>query len=353
MKLLTRISELPPALRASISDEERIFIESLEARNLLPFAVTEFYASLSGTDPLDPIRRQCIPSPHEGLRLPLELDDPLGEERYPAAPRLVHQYYDRVLLLAHGTCAGYCRHCFRRVWTSGLRGFVTDRELDAIQAYLGQHPEVQEVLVSGGDPLMGSDERLRALFVRLRQGRPGILLRLGSRVPVMAPERITDALVHLFQEFRPLRLVLHLNHPRELAPPVVQALGSLVSSGIPVHTQTVLLRGVNDSVAVLAELFRSCLTLGLSPYYLFQGDLAPGTAHFRVPLRRALELYRQLGLQISGLALPKFALDLPGGGGKVHLHENSIEDEYVDPSGQRLYRIRGRDGNLWSYPAED
>lgn len=353
MKLLTRISELPPPLRDSITDEERTFIESLEERNLLPFAVTEFYASLATSDPADPIRRQCIPSPQEGLRLPVELDDPLGEERYPAAPRLVHQYYDRVLLLAHGTCAGYCRHCFRRVWTSDLRGFVTDRELESIQAYLAQHPEVQEVLVSGGDPLMGSDERLRSLFVRLRQSRPGILLRLGSRVPVMAPERITDSLIRLFREFRPLRLVLHLNHPRELAPPVAQALSALVDSGIPVHTQTVLLRGVNDSVSVLAELFRSCLTLGLSPYYLFQGDLAPGTAHFRLPLREALDLYRQLGLRISGLGLPTFALDLPGGGGKVHLHENSIEDEYVDSTGQRLYRIRGRDGNLWSYPAED
>lgn len=358
MKLITRIQDLPPALAASVTGEEALFIESLKAKGVLPFAVSDFYARLalnSGNDEgsqVDVIRRQFFPSPEEGRTLPYELDDPLGEARYRVTPRLVHQYRDRVLLLANGTCAGYCRHCFRRFWTGTLQGFISPEELQPIQAYLAVHPEVREVLVSGGDPLIGSDERLAALFKTLRSARSGILLRIGSRMPIMAPERITANLVSLFREYRPLRLILHVNHRRELAPEVRDALTRLIDGGIPVHTQTVLLRGVNDSAPTLAELFRELLDLGVSPYYLFQGDLAPGTSHFRVPLERALLIYQELTQLISGLGLPTFAVDLPGGGGKIHLHPRSIEGEETDGSGQTWYLLRSRNNALWRYPKE-
>ncbi|WP_304222283.1 KamA family radical SAM protein [Gracilinema caldarium] len=353
MKLLTRINDLPPELAATVTAEETAFVESLKAKGILPFAVTPFYANLACAAGIAPeIRRQFFPSPEEDRILPYELDDPLGEARYRVAPRLVHQYHDRVLLLANGTCAGYCRHCFRRSWTSTLQGFITDEELKPIQAYLVSHPEVREVLVSGGDPLMGSDEKLERLFIALRAARPGILLRMGSRMPIMAPERISGGLVRLFRAYRPLRLILHINHPQELAQDVRAALGRLIESGIPVHTQTVLLRGVNDSGQVLAELFRELLNLGATPYYLFQGDLAPGTSHFRVNLERALFIYKELTNLISGLGLPVFAVDLPGGGGKVHLHPGIIEGEETDAAGQTWYLLRSRSGEPWRYPKE-
>lgn len=394
MKLITRIQDLPQVLATSVTAEEYAFIETLQAKGILPFAVSSFYAGLALeacepqksavksrsssrdapvkssmksssmtsipkddtlTDVIrtDVIRRQFFPSPEEARILPYELEDPLGEAHFRVAPRLVHQYYDRVLLLANGTCAAYCRHCFRRSWTATLQGFITEKELEPIGAYLSAHPEVREVLVSGGDPLVGSDERLEALFKALRAARPGILLRIGSRMPIMDPERITADLVGLFRHYRPLRLILHINHSKELAPEVRSALGGLIDGGIPVHTQTVLLRGVNDSSPVLAELFRELLDLGATPYYLFQGDLAPGTGHFRVNLERALCIYQELTRLISGLGLPTFAVDLPGGGGKVHLHPGCIEGEEVDASGQVWYLLRSRDNRLWRYPKEN
>jgi len=374
MKLITRITDLPPALAQSVTKVEEAFIERLQEMGVLPFAVTSYYAELANKELAtssvahrtsgvlnppsgallhdNPLRRQFFPSPEEGPLLPYELEDPLGEAHFRVAPRLVHQYHDRVLLLANGTCAGYCRHCFRRTWTSTLQGFITPEELKPVKAYLADHPEVREVLVSGGDPLMGSDERLETLFATLREGRPGILLRIGSRMPVMAPERITEGLVTLFRQYRPLRLILHINHSKELAIEVRSALNHLIEAGIPVHTQTVLLRGVNDSAAVLAELFRELLDLGATPYYLFQGDLAPGTSHFRVNLAQALDIYRELTDLISGLGLPIFAVDLPGGGGKVHLHPGCIEGEETDATGQTWYLLRSRDTTLWRYPKE-
>ena len=363
MKLISRIQDLPPALAASVTVEESTFVETLRSRGILPFAVTSFYAGLAcrtgeggeaSGDIIrrDIIRKQFFPSPEEARILPYELEDPLGEAHFTVAPRLVHQYHGRVLLLANGTCAGYCRHCFRRSWTSTLQGFITEKELEPVQAYLSAHPEVREVLVSGGDPLMGSDAKLERLFQALRTARPGILLRIGSRMPVMAPERITADLLALFRNYRPLRLILHINHSRELAPEVRSAIHRLIEGGIPVHTQTVLLRGVNDAAPVLAELFRELLNLGATPYYLFQGDLAPGTSHFRVNLEQGLRIYQELTRLISGLGLPAFAVDLPGGGGKVHLHPGCIEGEEQDASGQVWYLLRSRDNTLWRYPKE-
>lgn len=350
--LITRVQDLPPALAASVGPLERAYIASLAENGGLPFAVTPHYASLAGTGAGDPIRRQCIPDPREGLRTAAELDDPLGEACHRRGPRFVHQYRDRILLLAVGTCAGYCRHCFRRVWTGEAHGFIGSEELDAVAAYLQQHPEVREVLISGGDPLMASDERLERLFAALRAARPGILLRLGSRIPIVHPARLGTPLAALLREYRPLRLVVHVNHPRELAPEARAALGAVMDAGVPVHTQTVLLRGVNDSAELLADLFRDILDLGATPYYLFQGDLAPGTSHLRVPLTEGLALYRRLGTLISGLGLPAYAVDLPGGGGKIALHDGVIAGRELDEAGNPYHLLRGRDGRLWRYPAE-
>ena len=348
--MITSIDKLPPALAASLGSEERQYIESIRGRGL-PFAVTEHFASLARPEKDDPIRRQFIPDPREALPDPFALDDPLGESRYRAAPRLVHQYPDRALLLAAGFCAGYCRHCFRRVWLSTAPPLAGAEELRPALAYLAAHTEIREVLVSGGDPVTASNAALCELFRLLRNARPGLMLRVCTRVPITEPSRLDGDTIALFAEFRPLRMAVHINHPRELSAASAAALAACVIAGIPVHVQTVLLNGINDDAALLAGLFRDCPDLGLSPYYLFQSDLAPGTAHFRVPLRRGLAIYRELGALISGLGLPAYAVDLPGGGGKIRLHENAIAGEEDSPSG-RVYLLEGPDGKRWKYPAD-
>jgi len=299
----------------------------------------------------DPIRRQFIPDPLETRKDPLSLDDPLGESRHRITPRLVHQYPDRVLLLAGGTCAGFCRYCFRRVRLSSPAAFISAGELAPVLAYLESRPAIREILVSGGDPLTAGDGELWELFGKLRKARAGILIRLCTRVPISDPSRLSPKTISLLTLFRPMRIVTHINHPRELAPDARAVLSSAVEAGIPVHVQTVLLRGINDNAETLAVLFRECLGLGLSPYYLFQLDLAPGTAHFRVPLREGLSLYRELSHLISGLGLPAYAVDLPGGGGKIRLHEGVIAGEEDRPSG-RVYLLKGPDGKLWGYPVQ-
>jgi lysine 2,3-aminomutase len=408
--LITSIEELPSGLASSVSPEERVYIDELRKGGALPFAVTPHYASLARPERDDPIRRQFFPDPREALADPFALDDPLGEACYRAAPRLVHQYRDRALLLAGGACAGYCRYCFRRVWLGKAPAFIGNTafsdtaftggpaggaaptaasgELAPALAYIRAHSEIREILVSGGDPLSAADRRLEELFMALREARPDALLRVCTRAPLTMPARLGDETIALFRRFLPLRLLVHINHPRELGEPVSDAgrgpvspdaglpgrdasvrnvfvrnaparrvpsagerLAACVKAGIPVHVQTVLLRGVNDDPAVLAELFRECLNIGLTPYYLFQLDLAPGTAHFRVPLKQGLAIYREQGALISGLGLPAYAVDLPGGGGKIRLHDNVIAGEKTTPAGI-VYLLKDAAGRTWEYPAE-
>ena len=341
--IITSIDELPAALAASLSAEERALCQKLKSS---PFhlAVSSHFASLAAPERDDPIRRQFMPDPLEDAADPFALDDPLGEDRYRVTSRLVHQYRDRALLLAGGPCAGYCRYCFRRARMNA--GFISSAELQPALAYLESSPGIRELLVSGGDPLTADDEKLKELFGKLRKARPDIFIRLCSRVPVTEPKRLKSQTIDLLGSFKPLRLVTHINHARELSPEAQAALASLVEAGIPVHVQTVLLKGINDNAETLAMLFRECLNLGITPYYIFQLDLAPGTAHFRVPLRKGLAIYRELERQISGLALPAYAVDLPGGGGKIRLSEDIIAGEK-----DGVFLLKDCDGKLWKYPA--
>jgi lysine 2,3-aminomutase len=355
--LIRAVDDLPAELRDSAGAAERAFAGGLEAAGRLPFAVTPHFASLARPEADDPIRRQFFPDPREALSEtgPFALPDPLGEGRHRACPRLVHQYPDRVLLLAGGVCAGYCRHCFRRVRMSGGPPFITGGELEPVLSYLGAHPEIREILVSGGDPLTAGNEELDRLFEKLRARRPGIGLRVCSRVPITDPPRLDSVTTAMLAAWKPLRVSVHINHPRELAAEARRALGFLTGAGIPVLVQTVLLKGINDSAEILAALFRDCRGLGLKPYYLFQLDLAPGTAHFRVPLKRGLALYRELEERwgktgAKGEELPAYALDLPGGGGKIRLSEQSIAGTENRPGGP-VCLLRAPDGALWPYPA--
>jgi lysine 2,3-aminomutase len=352
--LIRSIEELPAELRDSASAAERAFAGGLEAAGRLPFAVTAHFASLARPEAEDPIRRQFFPDPREALSEsgPFALPDPLGEGLYRVCPRLVHQYPNRVLLLAGGACAGYCRHCFRRGRMSG--SFIGEAELEPVLSYLAAHPEIRELLVSGGDPLTSPDRALGGLFAKLRRASGALALRVCTRVPITEPARLDPPAAAMLAAWKPLRVSVHINHPRELAAEARRALGLLTGAGIPVLVQTVLLKGINDRVETLAALFRDCLDLGLEPYYLFQLDLAPGTAHFRVPLKRGLALYRELGEGRRGGGtekLPAYAVDLPGGGGKIRLSEQSIAGREDRPGGP-VYLLRAPDGSLWPYPAD-
>ena len=333
---MTRPQDLPPGLE--LSPEERSFFRAHRRRVAPPFAVTRHLLGLlDPADPADPIRRQFLPTAAELSPGVGELDDPLGEDRVQPVPNLLHRYQDRALLLATGRCAAYCRHCFRRRGSSGQRrAFLSPAELEQAAAYVGGHPEIRELILSGGDPLLLSDARLRALFARFRRERPELALRVHTRLPVVLPRRITPALVRLLAGWRPLRLVVQVNHPRELDPACRQALGLLAAAGLPLLAQSVLLAGVNDRPRILAELFAALRGAGVRPYYLFQPDLARGTAHFRPDPARGLRLYREAAA--LGPESPRYMLDLPGGGGKV-----PVEPELLGEREDGFYLLR-RDG---------
>ena len=366
LKLITSPEDLPQVLAASVSAEEKKLIQKLKNSGL-PFAVTPYFASLAGPEKSDPIRRQFMPDPLEAQENPFALDDPIGEAQYRITPRLVHQYRDRTLLLAGGICTGFCRYCFRRVRMSSPTSFINEEELKPVLAYLETQPGIREILISGGDPLTADDNELEKLFIKLRKARPDILIRLCSRVPITNPERVSPGTISLLSRYRPLRMVIHINHSKELAPACRSVLCNAVEAGIPVLVQTVLLRGINDNAETLAALFRECFNLGLSLYYLFQLDLAPGTAHFRVPLKEGISIYRELRQLFPDYRLPEYVVDLPGGGGKIRLCEEAIAGEEERPGG-RVYLLKDKSrarrriepeagpefpsGKLWEYPAE-
>lgn len=284
-----------------------------------PFAVTGHVLSLiDPEDPDDPIRRQFFPRQEELVAHPEDLPDPLGEGAVEVVAGLLHRYPDRALLLATNRCAAYCRHCFRRGFTGrGSARAAGPGALEPAAAYIGEHPEVRELILSGGDPLLLSDWRLQALLAVFRRRRPELAFRIHTRLPVLLPERVTPELVAVLSRFHPLRVVIQANHPRELAYACLQAVSRLVEAGISVLNQSVLLKGVNDDSGVLAELFRAQAAAGIRPYYLFQPDLAVGTSHLRPSLAEGLRLFAAAGRLCPAELLPRYVRDLPGGGGKV------------------------------------
>ncbi len=313
---LATAEELSRVVR--LTDEERRGLELAEGR--FRVAVTPYYASLMDRDhPSCPVRMQAIPSPQELSLAPGDLEDPLGEEPRRPVHSVVHRYPDRVLFLVGDRCAVYCRHCTRRRLTlAGTDGFDR-RAMEKGIAYVRAHPEVRDVIVSGGDPLVLSDARLSELLAGLRAVPHVEILRVATRGPVTCPMRVTDALAAALRGFAPLFVITHFNHPRECTPEAREACERLVDHGVPVENQTVLLRGVNSSARILLDLNQRLLTFRVRPYYLHQGDLAAGTAHLRTPLEAGVAILEQMRGRTSGLAIPHLAVDLPGGLGKVTL----------------------------------
>lgn len=295
----------------------------------------------------DPLRRQSLPREEELAAQPYELADPLGEQKHSPLPRLVHRYPDRALLLVTDQCALHCRHCFRSRFTGGGRGAITAAELADVAAYLRVQQEIRELILSGGDALLLSDRQLSDALSAARAARPGITFRVATRAPVVLPSRVTPELVRLLRAHAPVWIVTQVNHPHELDAESASALALLIDAGLPVINQTVLLAGVNDDADTLERLFRGLVERRVKPYYLFQGDLAPGTSHFRVNLERALSIVAELRPRLSGLAMPVFAVDIPGGAGKVPLEPSALVGE--DEAG---YRLAGPDGSIHHYPRE-
>jgi lysine 2,3-aminomutase len=337
---LERVVALTPGERAGLA----------AAAGASRVAITPYYASLM--DPAHaacPIRLQSIPAPAESSPSPGDLRDPVGEDSHRPARAIVHKYGDRVLFLAVDRCSVYCRHCTRRRITFGADP-VFDR--DAIEeglAYVRAHREVRDVIVSGGDPLVLSDERLELLLGGLRAIPHVQILRVATRAPVTCPMRVTQPLAAMLRRHAPLFVVTHFNHPVECTPDARAACETLVDHGVPVENQTVLLRGVNSSARLLVDLNERLLTFRVRPYYLHQGDLAEGTAHLRTPLEAGIAILEAMRGRTSGLAIPHLAVDLPGGGGKV-----TLQPDYVLGAGEEGapgHWLRNYRGERFFYPA--
>jgi lysine 2,3-aminomutase len=291
-----------------------------------PVRISHAYASLI-REPGDPVWRQCMPDARE-LADDDQLDDPLAEESLSPVPGLIHRYPDRVVLLVSNRCPVYCRFCMRKRHVGGTGRPVPGKELlERACAYIAAVPAIRDVVLSGGDPLMLDDDSLHQILMRLRAIPHVATIRIGTRIPVTLPERVTPELCALLRRFHPLYVNTHFNHPVEITAASARACGLLADAGIPLGNQTVLLRGVNDDTGVMRELMTGLLAIRVRPYYLHQMDLVKGTAHFRTPLATGLEIMRALRGYIPGLAVPQFVVDLPGGKGKVPLLPDGVERE--------------------------
>jgi lysine 2,3-aminomutase len=287
-----------------------------------PMLITPHYLRLI-EQPGDPIWRQCVPDPLE--LLPDQLfDDPLNEAAFSPVPAVVHRYPDRALLMVSGTCAGFCRFCTRKSRVGRPQLCFSDRQIDEGIAYIAGQSTIRDVILTGGDPLLLDDDRLVDCLAHLRRIPHVEILRIGSRVPVTLPDRVTPALCEQLARFQPLYLNTHFNHPRELTPAAREACARLADAGLPLGNQTVLLRGVNDDPEVMADLCRGLLSMRVKPYYLHQMDLAKGTRHFRVPVERGLEIVGALRGNVSGMGIPNYMADPPGGEGKVVLSRGTL-----------------------------
>ncbi len=283
-----------------------------------PIAVTPHYLSLvDRSDPTCPIRRQIVPSPDEAFIADSDMRDPLGEEAHQVAPELIQRYPDRALLLATDRCAVYCRFCTRSRMVGAGGGARSLAALAPAFDYLRAHPEVKDLIVSGGDPLMLKTEKLVAIVDAARAVPSIETIRIATRVPVVLPSRITQELTAALRAHHPIWIMTHFNHPRELHPAAQAACERLADAGFPVMNHTVLLRGVNDDAGLLAQLFRGLVRIRVRPYYLLQADPVRGTSHLRTPLSRGIEIMEALQGRLSGIALPKLIVDTPGGHGKV------------------------------------
>ncbi len=306
-----------------LSAKEKAQLKLVTAK--YPLLVTPYYFSLINVyDPDDPVRKQAIPTFEEITLGRVGFEDPLGEKRDSVIPGLVHRYPDRVLMVLTDICPMFCRHCTRkREWHNG--GWVrTSGEIKAMLDYIRRHKAIRDVILSGGDPLTLSTRRLEDVISRLRQIDHVEIIRIGTRFPVVLPQRIDDELCAMLSKYGPIWLNTQFNHPREITPESAVACDRLLRAGIPVSNQSVLLKGINDSVETQTKLCHGLLKIKVRPYYLFQCDEVQGTEHLRTPVETGIKIIEGMRGRTSGLAIPTFVIDLPEGGGKVPLQPNYV-----------------------------
>jgi lysine 2,3-aminomutase len=327
-----------------LSEEETAALENKD--RLLPLSVTPYYMSLlSVKDSNQAIRRSVIPTIHELKQSPGEADDPLGEEEQSPVPGLVHRYPDRVLFLVHDFCSTYCRYCTRSRVVGQGELHPNHSRLEKALDYIRKTSTIRDVLLSGGDPLVLSDDRLDWILTRLRQIPHVEIIRIGTKIPSVLPQRITPQLVRILHRHNPLWMSLHFIHPDECTPEAYRACNLLSDGGIPLGSQTVLLKGINDDVDTMKELVHHMMKMRVRPYYLYQCDPISGSFHFRTPIETGLEIIRGLRGFTSGYAVPTYVVDAPGGGGKIPLMP-----DYVAGHDKDSILLKNYKGDLYRYP---
>jgi lysine 2,3-aminomutase len=327
-----------------LSDDEREAL--IKGESMLPVGITPYYMSLlDREDASQPLRRTVIPVTGEFLRTPGEADDPLGEDGHSPTPGLVHRYPDRVLLLALDFCSTYCRYCTRSRVVGHGEIMPSEARLEKAFDYIRGTPEIRDVLISGGDPLALSEDKLDWILGNLRSIPHLEFIRIGTKMPAVLPQRITPALIRVFKKYHPLWMSVHFLHPDECTPEANVACSRLADAGIPLGSQTVLLKGVNDSVGVMKDLCHRLLMMRVRPYYIYQCDPISGSAHFRTTVSKGLEIIEGLRGHTTGYAVPTYVIDAPGGGGKIPLQPNYI----VGRDGDDLL-LRNYEGQVYRYP---
>ncbi|MBL6664716.1 MAG: KamA family radical SAM protein [Rickettsiales bacterium] len=329
-----------------LTDDEKQSVEKRTGN--LPIAITPYYASLlSKDDPQQPLRKTHIPLGGEFVQSIGEDPDPLSEDNSTATPGLVHRYPDRVLFLTTGFCSTYCRYCTRSRMvgeTNGECSFNVNQWEKSVQ-YIEANPHIRDCLLSGGDPLSIGDDKLEWLLARLRKIPYLEFIRIGTKIPAVMPQRITKNLCKILKKYHPLWMSIHYTHPDELTPEAMEAASRLADSGIPLGSQTVLLKDINDDAQVLKNLYHGLLKMRVKPYYLYQCDPVSGSAHFRTSVEKGLEVIRQLRGHTTGYAVPQFVIDAPGGGGKIPL----LPDYVLGRDGDDLL-ITNFENGVFRYP---
>jgi len=335
------IEDLKKIMR--LSEKEILAINNLKGR--LPLRITPYFASLIyDTKPGHPLRRNVVPVVEELLETSSEQSDPLHEKSFSPVKGIVHRYPDRVLFTVTQVCSNYCRYCTRS-HSVGRLDKLGRQDYEKAFNYISSHKEVRDVLISGGDPLTLSDDTLDYILSNIRRIEHVEIIRIGTRIPVVLPQRITDGLINVLRKYHPLFISLHFSHPLEITEECAKACNKLADGGFPLGSQTVLLKGINDNVPVMKDLMHKLLKVRVRPYYLYQCDLIPGSGHFRTTVKKGLEIIKGLRGFTSGYAVPTFVIDAPGGGGKIPL----LPDYVVEHNDERIV-LRNYKGLLCEYP---
>jgi len=336
------VDHLKEVVNLTDSEEEGI----REALTNLRMAITPYYANLMDPeDPNCPVRKQAVPTSLELERPAWEKDDPLSEDVDSPVPGITHRYPDRILFLITDQCSMYCRHCTRRRMAGQTDRALPWGQIENALEYIKNTPQIRDVLISGGDALLVSNEHLEKIIKALREIPHVQIIRLGTRVPVVLPQRIDDELCEMLKKYHPIWVNTHFNHPREITPETKEACNKLADAGIPLGNQTVLLRGVNDCPVVMRELVHQLVQIRVRPYYIYQCDISRGIDHFRTPVARGLEIIESLRGHTSGFAVPTYVVDAPGGGGKI-----PVNPQYLLSHSPEYVVLRNYEGVIAAYP---